>query len=350
MLVLVSVQTYLQMRQPQIVEEKRVRLERYMDGTAEKPFVFRQLVPLTVRALDQVTPASVAQGIRAWGDAMGHYLLPNRFPQDADPLNYYFLAGIMWLSLLGFALVGRRVYLQLFPTAQDHGWTAAGLLLFNLLLCTHRVGHIYDFTVLLMMMSLVAAIAYQRHGLYLLLFAISCVNKETTALAMVMYAACFAGRVRWRFLALHLAAQVAIFLAVYGTLRHVFADNIGQGMDCWFSLHVKWLLGRGIPFYLGLAVLGFLLGFRWSEKPSILRRGVWMVVANVVLFVAGGFPAEWRNFYETTPLLTLLFFRNIELLLEPVRRRITPTTTVANEGHLHQPTVPSELAPRGERV
>jgi hypothetical protein len=314
MLVLMSVQTLVQMKQPQIVNEDRVRLERYVAGTAEKPFICRQLVPLTLQLLDRVTPDAVAHGVRKLGDAMSPYLLPRDFPAGVDPLNYYFLAGIMWLSLLGYSLLGRRVYHHLFPASPDRGWTGAGLLLFNFLLCVHRVGHIYDFTVLMLMMSLIAAIAYERHGLYLLLFTLSCVNKETTILATVAYTAYFFGRVRWRFLALHVAAQVMIFLSIYGLLRYVFANNQGEAIVCSIPLHMEWLLSRRPPFYLGVVALTFLLLYRWSEKPLLLRRGVWMVAANGLLFALGGFPAEWRGFYETAPLLALIALRNIELL------------------------------------
>lgn len=322
MIALVFVQTLMQMKQPQVVGENRVQLERLMAGTADKPFVFRQLVPSTVRLLDRVTPTVIAQGVRAGCDMVAHCFLPKPLPPDADPLDYYFLAAIMAGSLLGYAWVGRRLYHQLFPRAQDRGWTAAGLLAFNFLLCTHRVGHVYDFTVLLMMMSLLSTIARERHGWYLLVFALSCLNKETTVYATVAYTAYFAGRVRWRFLVFHVAAQIGIFSLIYGTLSYVFANNLGQGFGCFIELHKKWLLSRGLPFYLGGAVIAFMACFRWSEKPLLLRRGAWMVAANLVFFIRGGFPAEWRGFYESAPLLALLFYRNFDLLVSPLVQRI----------------------------
>ncbi len=49
-----------------------------------------------------------------------------------------------------------------------------------------------------------------------------------------------------------------------------------------------------------------LSAYRWRTKPEFLRCGLWLFVPFTVLFLLGGFPGEYRVFYEVLPILVLL--------------------------------------------
>jgi hypothetical protein len=307
-LVLACTLSLLQMTQTQMLAEDRVRLDRYLDGTVQKPFAFRVLVPQTIRFLEHITPASLEDALKFVGRWIGPPMVPENLP-----VRYHFLALILVSSLLAYGIVGRQLYLRLFPVTRCRWLIPAGFLAILFPIVLHRIGHIYDFTLLLFMAALLLAIASQRHAMYFGLFAIACFNKETTILATIAYASCFVDRLPPRRFAAALAAQLVMFLLIYVTLRCLYADNPGEGMNYWLRQQVQWFISDPRAFCFLAAV--FIVGYHWREKPLMMRRSASMMVANLGLFVCGAAPGEWRNLYESIPLLTLFLLRDIELAM-----------------------------------
>jgi hypothetical protein len=150
--------------------------------------------------------------------------------------------------------------------------------------------------------------------LFLVLFAVSCLNKETTLLMTVAYAAYFYDRLPRRKFLLYLGIQCLTFGLIYGYLRYHFAANPGVSMEIVWLDQLQWFMGRTFGDFATFLIIAGLIAYRWDEKPLVLRRAAAMLVPHIALFLIAVNPGEMRNFYESLPLLTLLFCRNLQLL------------------------------------
>ena len=298
--VLAGFLVYQQTMKTQMLTEKRVALEAYLGGTAHRPFAYRILVPLTIRFLDWTF-------LKRLGPELFHKIPPY----------YYSLDVVLFISLLGYATASYLTYRHLFVSR----WWYRALIPLLSLVCvipfaSRWLGHIYDFSLLMFMGILLFALVSGQHRVFLIVFAVSCLNKETTLLMTVAYASYFYDRLPKRQLLLSLLVQCATFAFIYGFLRYHFAANPGAAMDFWWKGQVSWFMKRSFEDLATFVVIVALITFRWHDKPLVLRRASVMVIANVVLFLLGGSPGEMRNFYESLPLLTLFVCRNLELLGE----------------------------------
>ena len=245
---------------------------------------------------------------------MFKHMLGRSNPDD-DPVNGFYLGAILMASLIGYVVIGRRLWATLFGPCGIPELVPVGLLAVMLPFVADRLGHVYDFTVLFFMTTLLYLIATRRHALYLVFFALSLLNKETTILAAVAFAANSVGRLPRRTFVLMMLAQIIAFILIYGGLRLHYAGNLGSGMDCWVKGQVRWFFALEFPEFL--AYLGgiLLVAYRWPAKPLMMRRSIWMVGPHVALFVAGAYPGEFRNLYESVPLLSLFVLRNIQEII-----------------------------------
>jgi hypothetical protein len=312
LIVLSVVLTQAIMKRTTMLVEDRVKLQRYLDGTAHRPFRYRVLVPGMIRVLTATIPDSVVRPIA--NRVMGH-LLPQSIDDSADRVAHFYLAGIFVLSLVGYALMAGRLYVRLFPGIRHPEVIPVGFLMLLLPFAAGTLGHIYDFTVLLLMAALLYAIASHRHWLFLVLFTVSCFNKETTVFAAVAYACYFVDRMPYRAFIPMVLAQGAVFSFIYFGLHHHYAGNPGKGLENWTAEQLTFLGRRSFADYLSWLGGILLVAYHWPDKPLVMRRSIWMLVPNVCLAVTSAFPGEVRNLYESVPLLSLFVLRNIQELV-----------------------------------
>jgi hypothetical protein len=306
---------YFQMTATQMLKEDRVSLERHLEGTASKPFTYRVLIPVSIQLLVSITPESLIRAIEHRVEPVGKKLVPDNMPATSRPIYYYYLALILVGSLFLYGLVSLRLFEALF------GWhrvlsplipviTLSVLFPFQ----SDKIAHLYDYTVLLFMSGLLYAMATERHRMFLLLFAVSCFNKETTILITFCYVYYFFDRLpRPRFVAF-VSIQLLLFICIYGGLRYHFDTNPGESMEHYWKLHFGWLVSRPFSGWASSVLYLSLISYSWRGKPVLLRRSAVILVPHTVLFIFGGYPGELRAFYESLPLLTMFICRNLELL------------------------------------
>jgi hypothetical protein len=316
-----------QLRHTNMLTQERVALDSYIDGSVARPFAYRALLPQIMRAINTITPAWAAPKL----DQLGRRIAYSN-PQDKYPRDIIWLAALQFASLVGYALVGASLFNTLL--SRERPWSrelvAAALLVLLLPIVFKGLGHIYDFTVLFFMACLLWAMARERRGLYLLLFAASCLNKETTILMSVAFAAVFFRRMAPTPYAMMLATQGAIFLAIYAALRITYKGNPGSGMEmhlheqfAYYSSHLRngYILAL---FCVAVILLLLLLTFRWHQKPQFLRRAAVMIAPQLALVFYGAAPGEVRNLYEIVPLISMLMLCSVESICHgPGRRSIT---------------------------
>jgi hypothetical protein len=289
--------------------EKRVALDSYVDGNVSRPFAYRVLLPQIMRGINAATPASAASILDRLGERLGSSGPQNKYPRDI-----VWLAALQFASLIGYALIGASLYSQLL--SRERLWSrliVAPTLLFLLVpIVLSGYAHIYDFTVLFFMVCLLWTMARGRHVLYLVVFVVSCLNKETTILMLVAYAAVFFRRLALPGYAMMLTAQLAVFLGIYLPIRIAYKDNPGSGLEV--HLYEQWAyysshLHNGFRiaiFAIAIGLFVLLLTFRWNEKPQFLRRAFVMSAPHMALFFYAAAPGEVRNLYEIVPLISML--------------------------------------------
>ena len=149
-------------------------------------------------------------------------------------------------------------------------------------------------------------------GWYLLVFGLATLNKETSIVMLLIFAAYYFVRLQ-RGLFLRLAAwQLAIYAALQGIIRVALRGNPGTPLE--------WHLGGQIttatrilssPAYAvawaaAVLVLTVMVARGWARKPEFMRRALWIVPVFLVLAIFWGTPLELRGMLEIFPVLGIL--------------------------------------------
>ena len=300
--------TWWQMERTQMLRGARFSIDRYIAGTADRPFCYRVLAPTLLRILTpELAKASNADPTRALNACGLSVAAASKSPEACIALAFILLASV---SI--YAAISGKIYRDFFsdsPHAACIG--SVGALLFLVPILRQGNGHIYDFSVLMFHAAMLFCIAQRRLRWYIVLFAVSCLNKETTILMIFAYAACLYDCIPRRRFIMYLVLQAAIFGLVYGAIHWYFQGNTGATMETHLSQQMSKYLG--IRAMGGIIAAGILVAYRWSEKPLVFRRAMFMLVPHLALWFWGAAPGETRNLYESAPLLALFSIRTVEL-------------------------------------
>lgn len=296
---------------PGMTGHHRADFPELMQGTAHRPYVTRALVPLTVRALSAITPASMREGVaaslrgREFVAAVGWY--------DAWLYEFALTTAVMFLCLVGFAWVLKRlteVACDVPPVVSNLGPIAA---MFTLPLFFRYYSYPYDPATLLLYSAALLFLLERRFFWFVVCVALASANKETSVLLIPLYAlAAWRNGERPRASGVaRLALVGVVWVVVRGALMWVYRGNPGALVENHFTEHTVWLLAK-FPVAMRYTIVVVALFWipvakRWREKPALLRRG--LLVTLIPLVVAGsifGFADELRGYYEAFPFLYLL--------------------------------------------
>ena len=272
----------------------RSRLPDMVHGTAWRPYVTRALVPLVARA--------------------GGAVLPGDFTTPLGDADHTLVIIIMGVSLVGFAFALRELSAALFPARPLAGsLTALGALVFVPLFLYPFSRQIYDFTTLWLFTLVLACMARGRWAAFAVVFALASINKETTILLTVVFAAHSAFDRRamtastfWRLLGF----QLIVFAVIRGSIGYVFRHNEGGAVEMHLFDHNQHVLEYPMEMSkrLWILIAAILAGtWGWRGKPALLRHA--LVVLAPILLVVGltvGQLDEIRAYYEVYPVVVLL--------------------------------------------
>ena len=277
-------------------------------GRAEKPYVYRALVPTLIRTVSELTPEPVRRSIGFFvsGKAIVHGLNWER-----EYLYEYVLAmAIAFSCFLALAFSLRRltrVFYDYPETVADLS-PLGGLLMLPLFF--RYQSYIYDPATLLLFSLALLFIAGRARIPYYVTFLLATLNKETSVLLVpvfVLREARQMGRVR---LLLHVGSQAFLWIALKLLIQWFFRRN--GGVIFLFSTIERnlTLAVKPFPLVVFIIVAGILLlwvAHGWTRKPVFLRRGLILVLAPLMvsaLFL--GCVDELRDYYEAFPFLFLL--------------------------------------------
>ncbi|EHK63836.1 hypothetical protein [Achromobacter arsenitoxydans] len=311
-------------------------LSQMVEGTAHRPYVYRQLVPALANGiqalLPQATVARLSERLSEPRRVNSRSGLAMRYPASealspAVTLRYHLVYYLTFLALLAALFVMRRVCLQAGAPAAS---ATAAPAVFALMLPFFLTGggYFYDFVeVLFMMSAIVLAMGVSRGtplrlAALLALAGLAAWNKE----AFLFFTPALYPLLRRNLSRIQAAGLVTLLMficgCVYLALRTRYAGNPGSTADfqLWDNLRFyvdpgNWLrtentygvlLPRsfslvGLLAFAGIAVNG------WTRLAPALRRHAKLVLAiNLPLFVLFCSPGEMRNLSMLYPSLLCL--------------------------------------------
>lgn len=288
-----------------------------IEGYAYRPFVYRRLTPEIIGWLEHHTDYRIINWLNDHAAPPGrfHDWLEFRAMPPEHALRASWTVIVMGFFLLTHAVGQYFIARKAFAHHTQRIWIAraAPLLAFAMIPPFHRFFYFYDFTVLGLWTLCLLSLLYRRYILFALLFLASCWNKETTLFMVPLFAL-----VTWRQMphwlwAISTLALAGIFAAVKLHLNALYANNGGmlmmehlRGMVQYYT----WLdYDPSLLFFLTVCV--WFIAYGWAEKPSALKRCLWLIGPLFVAYIAGGFPAEYRVLYELHAFLIPLFAHSL---------------------------------------
>jgi len=288
-------------------------------GKASKPFVYRVLLPATVRLLSAPVPQTLRNTIaNKIEDNISLNKLFKKLKWEKElAVEYSFAMLIMFLSLWGFSIAVRYLFILFYNSSSFFADSVSVLALLGLPAMFQYTSFIYDFPLLLLYTLGLIFLYKQDWTKFLIIFLVGCVNKETTILLTLVFYIFYKSDLKKELFNKLLIAQFAIFILVKSSLYLVFKNNTGTFIEFHLIDHNLRLL-TGYDLTLAAAVLGLILlvFYKWNEKPKFLKTSLWMFIPLVILTLFLGFLDELRDYYEVYPVVIIFIAHSIARILD----------------------------------
>lgn len=217
--------------------------------------------------------------------------------------------GLELSTVLVFGLGGVAFVFSLLYLLGNREWLAISLL-FVFVLIFSAYPKPYDLLTATFFILAISFLQKRNIGMYLLVFVLSTLNRETTILLVPAFLIYCWKKVPAIQYALLTIVQGAIFFGIQAGIRYMFRNV--PGPEAWMEpVHnLQYHLANPIPTIIFLTVLAILLWkvFQgWEKKPLPLRLSFLLLFpAFVALYIVFGQPYEYRVFAEVYPLAALL--------------------------------------------
>jgi hypothetical protein len=283
-------------------------------GRAYKPYVYRFLLPNIVRFSVNIIPSDIRETIT---HSNLHIL-----NWESELLPEYLIASIlMCASLIGFGFAIRYLFKGVFQTTDILADVASLVALAGIPLHFKYYSFIYDFLTLFLFTLGLGLMVRRKWRIYLLLFALACLNKETTILLTLVFVIYFFKR--WTMISQKqffqlLAIQILIFVLTRIVISWIFVNNPGESFEFHLFDHnfalteYPYILGANLLLALGVIALVF---YRWAEKPTFLKNSLFIALPLLTGALLFGYLDEFRAYYEVYPVVFLLIFHTIGNIL-----------------------------------
>lgn len=295
-----------------------------IDGSAHRPYVSRALLPQTLRAISGITPDGLELGATTWVE--NHRRVRDAFARlgwTTDVAYQYLVAALlMYLCLAGFGYCCARLAQTAGEPQCARGESPylAALAIYGLTPFFIYGSHLYDPPQILLFTASLYFLSRLAIARFLLLFALTTVNKETAILLVPAFAAFSRPLLPKRRYAWTVLALCAIYLGIRAALVGLFRGNPGSFLDLHLLDHslvpATWAKIYARSGYFALLLTAALL--LWSRRPRFLRIALLSTLPPLVimaLFV--GYVDEWRGYYEAYPVVFALavdFVRRVSRL------------------------------------
>jgi hypothetical protein len=287
-------------------------------GEAHKPWVYRTLLPSTVRGISLLLPDSIKERGSDLGIKFG---VVEKLGWNADYFADYVIALIlMFFCLIGFAFVIRALFAENYKSSSLIRDVIPIFALAGIPILFKYYSYIYDFPTLFLFSLGLWLIIKKKWSYFYPVFLLGCINKETTILlSLVFLIYFFKNKMSKTKLLQHISSQFLIFAAVKSILLIAFQNNPGQ-----FVVMGFWMLARNInkvaslytlPTFVSYLVLSILIIYRWQKKPIFLKQGLYILIPLLSFAMFFGYIDELRGYYEVYPVVFLLIVHSLSEVL-----------------------------------
>lgn len=303
---------------PPINGDEQSMFSEMVYGTAWKPFVYRTLLPTTVRIISEVIPESIHETLTEKVESSSFLMLAlEKLIWESEYITEYLIAMIlMYVSLLGFVYAFRKLFDEIYTTPLWFKNVISIILLFAIpaMYQPNYSNYVYDFPALCLFTLGLLFLKQRKWNHFLILFFIACFNKETIILLTMIFAIHFYSNkeISRKFYYQFMAIQLLIFGFVKILLFILFINNPGGFVE-FHLIDRNYLLFNGYSLATFVVLLIIILSVfsRWKEKPKFLKDSLWIGIPLLILTLLLGFFDELRDYYEVFPVIILLISFNI---------------------------------------
>jgi hypothetical protein len=290
------------------------KFEDMVYGKAWKPFVYRTLLPTTVRVISAPVPQVIRTSLSEMVDeneSLKKLFEKLKWEKELF-VEYSFAMILMFLSLWGFAIAVRYLFALFYDTSTLLANLVSMLALLGLPTMFQYTSFLYDFPSLLLYTLGLIFLYKQDWKKFLILYPVACLNKETTILLTFIFFIYFHPRLRADYFYKLLFIQLTIFAVIKVFLFVIFKSNPGTFVEFHLVDHNLGLL-TGYDLPLAFTVLGLimLIYYKWKEKPLFLRTTLWALLPLLFLTLFLGYLDELRDYYEVYPSVIILISHSI---------------------------------------
>ncbi|MBT8380318.1 MAG: hypothetical protein KJN64_13920 [Ignavibacteria bacterium] len=303
-------------KSPGINGYERAMFPEMIYGTSWKPFVYRTLLPSAVRVTSEIIPEQIHNSLtEKIEDSEFGKLVLQKLKWESEFITEYLIAMIyMWWFLVGVVYAFRKLLTAVYYSPKWFANFISLTALFALPTMFQYYSYIYDFPTMFLFTSGLVLLVKQKWNYFLILFFISCFNKETTILLTLVFAIHLYnnGKVSKRLYYKLIAAQIFIFISIKTLLYFLFIDNPGGFVE-FHLIDRNYLIFNGFTLttFVVWLTIGLMTFSKWGEKPKFLKDAIWIGVPLIVLSFFLGFFDELRDYYELFPIVFLLVTFNI---------------------------------------
>jgi len=302
-----------------------------IDQTVSRPYIYRTLLPTLSQIITQVTPETVQQYVGQIALSIAELPIIQEFmirakwteynPILSNPPYLYpttIILLLMYLSFLLYAFMLHRTFLLCFPDRKYAAMWSTVLGLIVLLPFITHVFKVYDPPTLAFSILCLYFMVGQQWVPYLIVFTLSCINKETTLLQAFFFAMAFFNKMpRRKYLEL-LLMQLIIFASIKLAINYIYADSPGlmvKYRHVWVvAVESRRIVGWNI---LWVVFTLWLITAHWRELPATLKHSLWVFFGCTLVYYILGAPGEYRVFFDAFPGMTLMagysLFRQFDL-------------------------------------
>ena len=303
---------------PGINHDQHSKFEDMIYGKAWKPFVYRTLLPTTIRVLSAPVPQVIRKSLSEMVDES------ETFRDIFEKLNweknlfveYTFAMFLMFLSLMGFSIAIRYLFTLFYNASSVFADFISILALLGLPTMFQYTSFLYDFPTLFLYTFGLILLYKQDWKNFLILYPIACLNKETTILLTVIFFIYYRPRLRTDHFYKLLLIQLTMFVIIKVILFILFKSNPGTFVEFHLVDHNLGLLtGYSLTLAFTVFSLIMLTYYKWKEKPQFIKISLWTIVPLLILTLFLGYLDELRDYYEVYASVIILISHSIAQIL-----------------------------------
>lgn len=311
-------------------DSARYGIDKILEGTAHRPFVYRQLVPALANFADDNIPKPVQQFFTGRHNLDEEYARATSYAREDLRFRYLIVYYCAFLALLGSIFVLREI-LRTLGADPTTSVVAPALFVIAFPYLQTVGGYFYDFVELLF---LSLAFLFALKGRIFLLFLIivpATLNKEAFLLYLPSLYPILRIRRSARTSVITLGALMFVSGVIYLAIKSMYAGNPGFSTEphlwsnlkhytmSWFYRHSEITYGLISPAgmsFISVTILGSIVWRGWGKCTMPIQRHMMIAAAiNFPFFLVFAATGELRN-------LSLLYIGMTILLAHALKQSV----------------------------